>query len=245
MDLNRIKNKLSNLQNTNGQKSHLWKPSPGKQQIRIIPYKFDKEFPFIELWFHYGINGKTILSPKSFNEKDPIEEFSTQLRNSGSKDDYQLSRKLSPKLRVYAPIIVRGEETDGVRYWGFGKMVYQELLSIMSDEDYGDITDTKIGRDVVVDFKTAEETGKSFPSTTIRVKPNTTTLSENDEVIKRWLDEQKSIKELFKHHTYDEMKELLNNWLDGVPSESDEETESVSNKEEKSVEESFDELFTT
>ena len=41
------------------------------------------------------------------------------------------------------------------------------------------------------------------------------------------------------------MKELLNNWLDGGPSESDEETESVSNKEEKSVEESFDELFTT
>ena len=46
-----------------------------------------------------AINGKTILSPKSFNEKDPIEEFSTQLRNSGNKDDYQLSRKLSPKAK--------------------------------------------------------------------------------------------------------------------------------------------------
>jgi len=245
MDLNRIKNKLSNLQNTSGQKSLFWKPSPGKQQIRIVPYKYDKDFPFHELFFHYGINGKTILSPKSFNEKDPINEFAVKLRNSGNKDDYRLSNKLTPKLRIYAPIIVRGEEVDGVRFWGFGKMVYTELLSIMSDEDYGDITDTKNGRDVVVDFQTKEETGKSFPSTKIRVKPNITTLNDDDKVIGRWIDEQKSIKELFKHYTYDEMTELMNDWLDGVSSDSNMETTSISNTKEKSVENSFAELFTT
>jgi hypothetical protein len=244
MDLSRIKNKLSNLQNTNGHKSHLWKPSPGKQQIRIVPYKFDKDFPFVELFFHYGVNGKSILSPKSYNEKDPINEFADKLKLSGNRDDYQLSRKLIPKLRIYAPIIVRGEEVDGVRYWGFGKMVYQELLSIMSDEDYGDITDSKIGRDVVVEFKTAEETGKSFPSTQIRVKPNTSVLNDDDKVVERWLDEQKSIKELFKHYSYDEMNELMNDWLNGVPSDSEDESPSVSVKPEQSVEKAFDDLFT-
>ena len=35
-------------------------------------------------------------------------------------------------------MVVRGEEKQGVKFWGFGKTVYQELLSIM-DPDYGDI----------------------------------------------------------------------------------------------------------
>ena len=123
-------------------------------------------------------------------------------------------------------------------------MVYQELLSIMSDEDYGDITDSKIGRDVVIEFKTAEETGKSFPSTQIRVKPNTSVLNDDDKVVERWLDEQKSIKELFKHYSYDEMNELMNDWLNGVPSDSEDESPSVSVKPEQSVEKAFDDLFT-
>ena len=52
-------------------------------------------------------------------------------------------------------MIVRGEENEGVKYWGFGKTVYQELLSII-DPDYGDISDPVSGRDVVVEFKTKE-----------------------------------------------------------------------------------------
>ena len=38
-------------------------------------------------------------------------------------------------------LLFRGEEDKGVQIWGFGKMVYQSLLNIMLDEDYGDITD--------------------------------------------------------------------------------------------------------
>ena len=56
-----------------------------------------------------------------------------------------------PKLRVFAPVVVRGEEDKGVRFWEFGKMVYQELLGVMSDEDYGDITDISKGRDINVE----------------------------------------------------------------------------------------------
>ena len=76
------------------------------------------------------------------------------------------------------PVVVRGEEGQGVKFWGFGKTVYQELLSIISDPDYGDITDQVSGRDVIVEFKTIEETGFSFPSTSIRVKPNQTPITE-------------------------------------------------------------------
>ena len=37
MDLNAIRKRLSQLQTTNNRTSSLWKPQPGKTQIRIVP----------------------------------------------------------------------------------------------------------------------------------------------------------------------------------------------------------------
>ena len=51
-------------------------------------------------------------------------------------------------MRTYAPVVVRGEESQGVKFWGFGKTVYQELFH-NSHPDYGDITDQVSGRDVL------------------------------------------------------------------------------------------------
>ena len=53
MDINAIKARLSQLKDTNTRTSNLWKPEPGTQQVRIVPYKFNKDNPFIELYFHY------------------------------------------------------------------------------------------------------------------------------------------------------------------------------------------------
>ena len=44
-------------------------------------------------------------------------------------------------MRTFAAVIVRGKESEGVKFWGFGKTVYQELLGVIYDPDYGDITD--------------------------------------------------------------------------------------------------------
>ena len=71
-------------------------------------------------------------------------------------------------MRTYVPVLVRGEESEGVKFWGFGKNVYQELLGFFADPDYGDLTDPVNGRDVTVEFKTAAELGKSYPETYIR-----------------------------------------------------------------------------
>ena len=37
MDINAIKKRLTQLQATNNRTSNLWKPQPGKSQIRIVP----------------------------------------------------------------------------------------------------------------------------------------------------------------------------------------------------------------
>ena len=246
MDLNAIKKRLSQLQTTNNRTSSLWKPQPGKTQIRIVPYSFNKDNPFIELFFHYNLNNRSYLSPISFGRPDPIEEFAQKLKGSGNKEDYQLAKKLEAKMRTFAPVVVRGEERQGVRFWGFGKTVYQELLSIIADPDYGDITDPVNGRDVVVEFITAEESGASFPKTNIRVKPNQTAISDDPDVLEL-VKTQQEISEIYQELSYDDLTEVLNNWLN--PSEDEKEETQVStadlaaSKTVSNTSEAFDELF--
>ena len=248
MDLKAIKNRLNQLQTTNNRTSNLWKPSPGNQIVRIVPYKFNKDNPFIELYFHYGLANKNYLSPISFGRPDPIEEFAQKLKGTGSKDDYRLGRKVEAKMRTYAPVIVRGEESQGVKFWGFGKTVYQELLSIIADPDYGDITDPVSGRDIAVEFKTAEETGASFPSTSIRVKPNQTPITEDASLLETLTENQKNITEIYQEQSYEELTTALNEYLNGGSSEEESEEEKkvatpATSYSSKETSDAFDDLF--
>ena len=252
MDLNAIKSRLNQLQTTNTRTSNLWKPSPGTQIVRIVPYKFNQDNPFIELYFHYDLGGKNYLSPISFGRPDPIEEFAQKLKSTGSKEDYRLGRKIEAKMRTFAPVVVRGEEKEGVRFWGFGKTVYQELLSIIADPDYGDITDSVSGRDVAIEFKTAEETGKSFPSTSIRVKPNQTPITEDASILESIKESQKNITEIYQERSYDELTEALNEYLNGSSEEKKEEEQvketskpvtQTSSFDKKETSDAFDDLF--
>jgi hypothetical protein len=213
LDISKLKSRLNSLSNTNQKSNLIWKPKPGKQVVRIVPYKYEPDNPFIELKFHYNINNKTYLSPDSFGRPDPIVEFSNRLKKTGSKEDWQMGRKMEPKMRTFAPVIVRGEEHEGVKFWGFGKQVYQELLSIISDPDFGDITDLTSGRDIVVEFKTAEG-GASFPETSIRVKPNVSVAvdAKNSQLLDA-LKAQVNILDLFPELSYEELKEVMDKWL--------------------------------
>ena len=224
MDIEAVRKRLNQLQTSTTRTTNLWKPQPGKTQIRLLPYKLNQEVPFIELFFHYDLGGKSYLSPISFGRPDPIEEFAEKLKASGNREDWRLGKKLEAKLRTFAPVVVRGEENQGSKFWGFGKTVYQELLSIIADPDYGDISDPINGRDISVEFKTAEETGASFPKTSIRVKPNQTPITEDKAVLTTLLDDQKDIREVYNELSYDELAEALGDWLN--PSEDGEEKSS-------------------
>ena len=248
MDITAIRKRLEQLQTSNTKTNNLWKPQPGKQVVRIVPYQHNKDNPFQELFFHYDLGGKTYLSPITFGRPDPIEEFAQKLRSSGNKEDYQIAKKLMAKMRTFAPVIVRGEESEGVRFWGFGKMVYQELLSVIADPDYGDITDAMNGRDVTVEFISAEEAGKNFPVTNIRVKPNQTPITDDDKLLDKLLNEQPNIQEMYQERSYEELTEVLNNWLTPSDDEGEDKgdsvaTEVLSQKTVKDTSEAFDQLF--
>jgi hypothetical protein len=208
-----LKQKLNQFKGQGDRSESLWKPTEGKTVIRIVPWKENRENPFIELYFHY-LGNKTHLSPTSYGNRDPIAEFADELRAEGTKDAWAQARPFSPKLRTYVPVIVRGEESKGVRFFSFGKTVYQELLSIIDDPDYGDITDVKNGRDIVVEYIPQEKSDTSFAKTTVRPKPNQTPLHADADMVQKFLNEQPDLRSLYKEPTYAELKIALERFLD-------------------------------
>lgn len=152
-------------------------------------------------------------------------------------------------MRTYVPILVRGEESEGVKFWGFGKQVYQEILAFFADPDYGDLTDPMSGRDITVEFKSAAEVGKSYPETFIRVKPNTSPMTEDKNIV-QLVKNQPDLSTIFKRYTYDELKGMLEVWLETgeVKEETKAEQPAVveatpTTTKAGSVKEAFDDLF--
>jgi len=246
MDLKSIKNKLSALQ-TQGQKKekvdyskYLWKPKQeGKYQIRIVPSKLDKNNPFKEVFVHYGFSKFPIYALTNWGEKDPIVEFAKQLKQTSDKESWKLAKKLEPKMRVFAPVIVRGEEDKGVRLWEFGKEIYMSLLGIADDEDYGDFTDISEGRDFTVEAVMGDIGGRQGLKSSIRIKPKTTPLTTNKSEAELWLETQPNILDIQSTYKmdFDKMKETLQNWLNPEDNVEVEEVdgEEVSEEENSSV----------
>ena len=219
MDLNAIKKRLGEMQNqtsnnSGGGKQLFWKPSVGKQVVRVVPNKYNKEFPFTEMKFYYGIGSKRVMaSPSNWGEKDPIMEFAKQLRQTNDRENWRLAKKLDPKTRIFAPIVVRGEESEGVKLWQFGKEVYQGFLNMAADEEIGDYTDMAQGRDIKLTTVGPEVTGTPYNKTSIGPSMKTSPIAEDSAVVESCLNEQADPLKVFKPLSYDEMKEALQEWL--------------------------------
>ena len=235
MDLNAIKsrlntlNKQSNSQNKEKKDYTLiyWKPKQeGKYQIRFVPsqHKVTND-PFHEVMMHYGVGKFPIMALTNWGEDDPIVDFTAKLRKTSDPDNWRLAKKLSPKMRVFAPVIVRGEEDKGVRLFEFSKTLYMELLSIADDEDYGDFTDVAAGFDFVVNAtKVVDRPGFSL---SLRPKPKQTPLNEDAKVAKEWLTNQPSLLEERFKYTYDKLKEELQKF---ISEEEDENEDSITSE---------------
>jgi len=230
IDFEAIKRKLDKLQGTSRNQSTMWKPTEGEEAtVRLLAIPDNEGQPFKELMFYYNIpNQRGLLAPYQFGKRDPVQELITKLREDGSKESYELAKKLYPKMRCYAAVIVRGEEDKGVQLWGFGKTVYQKLLSIMLDEDYGDITDPTSGRDIKV--VCTKQPGKMWAMTEVLPRGRSTSLASDKGQAKEWLANIPDVGGIFTCKSYDELSTIINNWLAGDEGNDDEWGTSGKNK---------------
>ena len=215
IDLEAIRKKLNQLSGNNSRRNVMWRPQEGDETtVRLLSFEDNDGQPFKERWFYYNIgNNPGLLAPYQFGKPDPIQELINKLRDDGSKESYELAKKLYPKMRSYAPVVVRNEEDKGVRIWAFGKTVYQSLLNIMLDEDYGDITDPLDGRDIKVVCTKAP--GRMWASTEVRPRGKQSPLSENTDTAKEWIDNVPELDELYTLKSYEELEKIVTDWLNG------------------------------
>jgi hypothetical protein len=225
IDFDAIRKKLNQISGGNSKKDIMWRPAEGTTTtVRLLSFQNNDGQPFKELWFYYNIGpGSGYLAPHQFGKPDPFQELINKLRDDGKKGDkqaYELAKKLYPKMRIYAPVLVRDEEDKGVRLWSFGKGVYETLLGYLIDEDYGDITDPLNGYDIKVTV--SKSPGKQYTDTTITPRPKTSPLSQSQEQAKKYLNSIPDLDSMFELKSYDQLKKVLDDWLNGADAENDE-----------------------
>jgi hypothetical protein len=205
----------------------------GKIQFVSCLLSLTKPLPLVSLYFHYGIGKPVMISPINWGEKDPLVEFAKKLRQTDNPENWKLAKKLEPKVRYFAPVVVRGMEDEGVKIWQFGKELYATFLQLAMDEEVGDYTDVNQGRDIKLTTEGPEMTGTKYNRTTAGPSMKVTPASEDASQIELWLENQVNPSEVFKKISYEEMKEALESWL--TPEDSAQEGDIID--DEKEVEE--------
>ena len=160
-----------------------------------------------------------------------------------------MAKNLMARQRFFSPVIVRGQEDKGVQVWGYGKMVYQTLLNLVLNPDYGDITDPEAGTDLVIKYD--KPAGASYPKTDITPRRRPSLLSEEETNTSDWLDSIPNFDELFERKTAAEVGTLLDEFLStdqSAESQSSETTKYTSGPtatgtQPSSVEDAFNELL--
>jgi len=245
INLEKMRAKLAALQNKGGT-NNFWKPQDGEQVIRIVPTS-DGD-PFKDYWFHYNLGKNNgFLSPKkNFGENDPLDDFIRNLFNEGTEDSIKMAKNLMARQRFFAPVLVRGEEDKGVRIWGFGKMAYQQLLELVLNPDYGDITDTDEGTDLTIKY--GKPPGASFPQTTITPRRRTSALCDEaiggSDKCAELLESIPEFETLFERKTPEEVGAMLDEWLEGdATAEDGKESTKYNTSETDQVKAAFDDLL--
>lgn len=244
IDMKKMREKYAALKNRGGAgKSAFWRPQDGEQTIRLVPTA-DGD-PFKEYWFHYNLGKNNgFLSPKrNFGEDDPLNDFVRSLYNENTEESIKMAKSLSARQRFFAPVIVRGEEEQGVRIWGFGKQVYETILGLVLNPEYGDITDTETGIDLTVNY--GKPAGAQYPQTKLTPKRRSTPLFEEQTRIQEALDSVPDFSNVFERKTPAEVQAMLDEFLldEGDAEGTSSETVKYNNNTTSEVDKAFQELM--
>lgn len=225
VDLEAIRRRVQELQKgRNNSNVQLWKPKEvGEYIIRGLPWPakyLQPGQPLVEKWFYYVGDSFGLLAPNQFGKPDPIREFIDALYKSGTPDDRNIAKQLKPKMQAYLPIVVKkGKDADPnkVIVWSINKFLYQKLLGWFLDEDIGDYLDPETGIDIKVTFTDSGKMFKGKPSlnSDIELVRKSSKLANDSETITKLLDAIPNIDDMYQLKSYDELKMIVEKWLEG------------------------------
>lgn len=154
----------------------------GKNVRRILWPKGNNDICFSEGYIHFGLgdDGKTSMvcrKTKDSKAHCPVCDYISKLQMSKDKNDKKLAETIKARKRVYFNVIDRDSDndTDELKVLPVGLTVQKQIVAILCDPDYGDITDFAEGRDVTI-----KRTGQGLNTEySVLPKPNASPASTN------------------------------------------------------------------
>ncbi len=169
----------------------------GQARIRILPTS-DGSSPFKEVWFHeVQVDGKWVklYDPgKNDGERSPLTEVYEELMSTGKESDKKLAAQYRPRKFYIVKVVDRDNEEDGVKFWRFKDNYKQEgildkIIPIWRAK--GDITDSKEGRDLIVELaKSKSNSGVEYTIVQTIMFDDPSPLSTDKSQMKEWLEDE-------------------------------------------------------
>lgn len=234
--------------------------------VRFVPSKEIGEYGWMPVWVHYrsgGVVSKTSVSPKTFGNPDPLEDFvNEELNGKKSTEEFKALMKLKPKLVYITKAVVRGEEEKGVKLfvanagsrgdvipwkpsgqWGD---IMKTVEDAFIDEPNGvpDISSTKDGYDLYVTNVSKENTDSGYAEYSYVLARRSSPLSEDKALMKELTNEENhpSWKDAYPILTTEQLSNLLEEFINsGGESEEEDFEESDRPAPSKKSASSFDE----
>lgn len=124
--------------------------------IRIVPPLEGKAYQKID--FHWNIGtSKMVVCPSLYGRPCPICEYLDTLPDSDDK------KKKMAKTRHFLPVIIRGKEHEGPKWWGFSKTVLNTIAGFYKNKYYGDVSHVSQGNDINITFPADSDTPNLMP----------------------------------------------------------------------------------
>jgi len=145
-----------------------------------------------------------------------MQEMIDACLQSGDALEKDWAKKNSAKQRWFVPVIIRGEEKEGVKFWGFSQTIYKKLLSLLSQDD-GAILSLTEGHDVVVTYKKDAKklpNGQMIPEIDCNpVLKSSLAVSPTEKEAMESIKNQPDITKAYILPTYEELKTAVEKWL--------------------------------
>jgi len=243
MDIKALKERLASL-NRGGSKgdASLWKPKD-EHDVRLVQYKHAAD-PFVPVYFHNDVGDvrQVVCPEKNFGKDCVICEFAKKIgawKNENGQDkpeaerkaDFEIFKKIQAKARIYVPMIERGQEKEGTKFWGLTENQASQILEICTEGDRlvavglaPDDTASALNVcfaenafDLHVSFKKPAEKGNKKLFTVIEIKGKLapSPLSKDPAVVKELTQNMKTVGEMFPELPSAEVEKIFKRYIGG------------------------------
>ena len=164
----------------------------GRNIVRILPEVHSMDFFFQTVGRHYMPNKKNFYCSNFTSEGEltcPICELVSQLYKAGDKSSRALAGQIRVRKQYWMNVIDRSNESRGPLMLTPGVTIFNSIVAMISDPDWGDITDVDEGIDLII-----TRTGKGLDTSyEVMGKRNPSPLSKDPKQVTEWLSEAKDL----------------------------------------------------